>query len=207
MEIKNIQKQEIFEKLRGHKPSFIGMDRCKQAAVCIPIVTNPKGDPGILFEVRAAKIAHQPGDICLPGGMIEPGETPRQAAIRELCEELLVSEEQVSWICDTDRLFTGSSMILYSCAVEVKDYAGTFSPAEVAETFCAPLSFFLEQEPECYQVEAQIRPGEDFPFEKICGGRDYHWRKRREDIYFYEYEGYVIWGLTAKLIRAFVEIL
>lgn len=202
-----MDQRKLFETLRGHEPSWIGMDRCKQAAVCIPLIEKTDGELEILFEVRAAKIAHQPGDICLPGGMIEPGETPRQAAVRELCEELLVSEKQVQWLADMDNLYTGSSMILYSSAVALQDYTGTFSPQEVAETFTVPLLFFQEHEPECYRVESRLFPGEDFPFDRIQGGRNYHWRKRREDIYFYEYEGHVIWGLTAKMIRAFIAAL
>ena len=45
-----------------------------------------------------------------------------------------------------------------------------------------------------------------FPYELICGGREYRWRSRKEEVFFYQYEGHVIWGLTAKLIRAFADV-
>ena len=48
---------------------------------------------------------------------------------------------------------------------------------------------------------------EDFPFDRIRGGRDYPWRKARRAIYFYSYEGREIWGMTARIMKAFVRIL
>lgn len=192
--------------LAHHTPTFIGMDQCHQAAVCIPLLKNASGGYDVLFEVRAATIAHQPGDVCLPGGMVEEGETPREAALRELQEELLLNKDQICYLGDMDKLYTGSRLIMYSFAAEVTEYQNTFSPAEVDEVFHVPLEFFLHTEPKCYITRARVEPGEDFPYDLICGGREYNWRSRKEDVCFYQYEGHVIWGLTAKVIRAFTEV-
>lgn len=192
--------------LAHHMPTFIGMDQCHQAAVCIPLLKNASGGYDVLFEVRAATIAHQPGDVCLPGGMVEEGETPREAALRELQEELLLNKDQICYLGDMDKLYTGSRLIMYSFAAEVTEYQNTFSPAEVDEVFHVPLKFFLHTEPKCYITRARVEPGEDFPYDLICGGREYNWRSRKEDVCFYQYEGHVIWGLTAKVIRAFAEV-
>lgn len=192
--------------LAHHMPTFIGMDQCHQAAVCIPLLKNASGGYDVLFEVRAATIAHQPGDVCLPGGMVEEGETPREAALRELQEELLLNKDQICYLGDMDKLYTGSRLIMYSFAAEVTEYQNTFSPAEVGEVFRVPLEFFLHTEPKCYVTRARVEPGEDFPYDLICGGREYNWRSRKEDVCFYQYEGHVIWGLTAKVIRAFAEV-
>lgn len=200
--MKNLKK----EKLKQHIPTFIGMEQCHQAAVCIPLLKNTDGTFDVLFEVRAATIAHQPGDVCLPGGMVEEGETPREAALRELQEELLLNGEQIHYLGDMDKLYTGSSLIIYSFAAEVTDYQNTFSQAEVDEVFTVPLDFFLHTEPKCYVTRAKVEPGEDFPYELICGGRDYNWRTRKEEVCFYQYEGHVIWGLTAKMMRAFTNV-
>ena len=168
--------------LAHHMPTFIGMDQCHQAAVCIPLLKNASGGYDVLFEVRAATIAHQPGDVCLPGGMVEEGETPREAALRELQEELLLNKDQICYLGDMDKLYTGSRLIMYSFAAEVTEYQNTFSPAEVDEVFHVPLEFFLHTEPKCYITRARVEPGEDFPYDLICGGREYYWRRRKEDI-------------------------
>ena len=198
--------KNLKEILAQHEPAFIGMDQCHQAAVCIPLLKNASGGYDVLFEVRAATIAHQPGDVCLPGGMVEKGESPREAALRELQEELLLNKDQICYLGDMDKLYTGSSLIMYSFAAEVTEYQNTFSPAEVDEVFQVPLEFFLHTEPKCYVTYAKVEPGENFPYELICGGREYNWRSRKEDVCFYQYEGHVIWGLTAKVIRAFAEV-
>lgn len=193
------------EKLSQHKPTLIGIDECKKSAVCIPLIETGKGYE-VLFEVRSAKIVSQPGDICLPGGMLEPGETPKEAAVREAMEELLISGEQIQMLGLMDVHHTGMGLMLYPFAVILKEYHGTFSEDEVDEIFTVPLEFFLNTEPEIYRTEAQVIPGEDFPYDLIRGGRNYSWRKRRENIYFYRYENRTIWGLTARIMKSFVEI-
>lgn len=196
---------ERLERLAQHKPTLIGIEDCKKSAVCIPLIQTRQGYE-VLFEVRSSKIVSQPGDICLPGGMLEPGEAPQEAAVREAMEELLVSNTQIQMLGLMDVLFTGMGLILYPYAVVLKDYQGTYSKDEVEEVFTVPLEFFLNGEPKVYQTEAQVIPGEDFPYDLIYGGRDYAWRKRREDVLFYQYKDRVIWGLTAKIIRSFARI-
>lgn len=198
--------KDFLERIKAHAPSWIGMDQCKKAAVCIPLIKRDDGSYDILFEIRSSKLAHQPGDICLPGGMVETGETSREGAIRELREELLLSEEQIRFLGDGDKLYTGSNLILSSYIVEVNGYQGTFQASEVEEIFFVPLRFFKETKPDRYVTEAKVQAGEDFPYDLICRGREYQWRKRKEEVYFYQYEGHVIWGMTAKVIKAFSEI-
>ena len=193
------------ERLSQHKPSLIGINECKKSAVCIPLIETENGYE-VLFEVRSAKIVSQPGDICLPGGMLEPGETPEEAVVRETMEELLISGEQIQMLGLMDVLYTGMGLMLYPYAVVLQGYQGTCSEDEVEEIFTVPLDFFLHTEPEIYQTEAQVIPGEDFPYDLIHGGRNYTWRKRRENICFYQYKDRVIWGLTAKIMKSFVDI-
>jgi 8-oxo-dGTP pyrophosphatase MutT (NUDIX family) len=44
-------------------------------------------DLDVLLQRRAATLDHHPGQIAFPGGGLEPGETPEQAAVREAVEE------------------------------------------------------------------------------------------------------------------------
>lgn len=198
-----MDQKNLIEKIASHVPSLIGFEQCRKAAVCIPLI-GKDGAYEVLFEVRAAHIQSQPGDVCFPGGMMEDGETPVQAALREMQEELLVKHEQMEVLGQMD-LFWGSRLCVFPFAVRLRDYEGTFCPDEVAEVFTVPLSFFLEHEPEIYSISLSVIPGGDFPYDRIRGGRDYGWRPRREEIYFYEYEGRTIWGMTARILASFVE--
>lgn len=198
--------ESIFEKIKFHQPGFIDMEHCGRASVCIPLISNGRGGYDVLFEVRASAIDSQPGDVCLPGGMQEGDEVPCRTAIRELKEELLLTDAQITLLGEADRLFAAGNLVLSSFPVLLADYQGTYSRDEVEEIFTVPLDFFIRTRPRVYTVESCVKPPRDFPYELIHDGRDYAWRSRREEIYFYQYENHVIWGLTAKLMRAFGKI-
>ncbi len=196
--------QTILEKIKTHAATLVGIRRCKQFAVCIPLLET-EGGYALLFEVRSAKIDRQPGDICFPGGMLERGETPAEAAVRETCEELLVEKSRLELLGKMDTLVEDGGMVLHTFAAILKDYQGTYSEAEVERIFTVPLYALLKMEPERYYITEHTVPDENFPFDRIRNGREYPWRKKREEILFYPWEDKVIWGITAKLLEAFLE--
>ncbi len=194
------------EFLKQHKPTLIGLPEAKKAAVCIPLIETEDGWD-ILFEVRAADIDSQPGDICFPGGGLEEGETTEEAAVREMREELLVTEDQIEVLGLMDVFGGGSGLLyVYPYAAVLRDYEDTFSPYEVERVFRVPLEWFLENSPEVYITSLQVVPEEKFPYERIHGGRDYAWRKRRDEVLFYQYGEETIWGMTAKIVEAFSRV-
>lgn len=195
---------ELLERLKKHQSSIIGCKQCKQAAVLIPLMETADGLQ-IVLEQRSSKLKHQPSDVCLPGGAIESGETPQQAAVREACEELLIRPEQIEVFGLMDVLHT-NTLMLYPYAAKLSAYAMTYSPAEVEQVFCVPLSFFQTQEPEQYRITLPVHPPEKFPLSRIVGGEKYQWRERREDILFYQYRDWTIWGITAKILQSFAQI-
>jgi len=169
-------------------------------AIAIPFVDIEH----LLFQVRSDKLNRQPGDICFPGGAVEDGESPEAAVIRELTEELLLSKEQIDLHEETS-LLVNDSAIIHCFPCRISDYDGSFNQEEVAEVFLAPISFFENTPAKVYEVDWKPVFPEDFPFDKIYGGRDYGWRPRKSRIRFYEYEGRVIWGMTARIIENFVH--
>lgn len=193
------------QNIYSHKPRLIGEDDFFKAAVLIPLLETD-GNYDILFEVRARHIPDQPGDVCLPGGALEPAERFEEACVRETCEELLIRPEQIRIIGAADILHVRNIMICPYVGI-LSEYSGTYSKAEVAEVFRVPLSFFLETEPERHLVESVVKPADDFPFELIQGGRNYKWRTMQTEELFYQYQGHVIWGLTARMINAFCKLL
>ncbi len=198
--------KDDLEFLKDHRPTIIGLPEARKAAVCIPLIETDRGWD-ILFEVRAADIDSQPGDICFPGGALEEGETTEEAAVREMTEELLVDREQIRILGLMD-VFGGGSGVLfvYPYAAVLKDYEDTFSTDEVERVFRVPLSWFLKNSPEVYRTDLKVVPQEEFPYDRIHGGRDYSWRKRWEEVLFYQYGNETIWGMTAKIINSFVRI-
>ena len=177
-----------------------------RAAVMVPLLQTEEGW-SLLFEVRASSLTWQPGEICFPGGKIDPEDiTFADTAMRETCEELALCKEQIQLVGALDYIVTQIGVILYPYVGVVKEPTAIRpSDAEVAEVFTVPLSFFLDTEPLISEMEMATQPLPGFPYEWLEGyPRD--WKKRRTyPVYFYRYGERVIWGLTAKVIDIFLR--
>ncbi|WP_315120022.1 CoA pyrophosphatase [uncultured Clostridium sp.] len=161
----------------------------------------------VLFQVRAFNLQHQPGDISFPGGRIEKGESEEEAAIREAIEELNIKREDFKMIGEMDSLVTHYNRIIYPFIALLNKNEINPSKDEVDHVFTVPLQYFLENEPEVYEIKITPQVPENFPYHLIVGGRDYKFSKANVKQYFYQYKGYVIWGMTAQIIKSFVDII
>ncbi len=192
---------EIF---RDRVPEAIG--KFRKSAVMI-IIVEEDGVKKLVLEKRALTLLKQPGDICLPGGGIDPGETPREAAIRETREELGLSEEDIEVIGPMDFFISPYGQIMYPFVARTKVTDFFFSPFEVDSVLKVPLEFFMETEPMRYDMDVSPEIGDDFPYDLIQNGRQYKFSKGVSTQYFYKYEGHVIWGFTARVVKSFIDIL
>ncbi len=199
---------EVAETLRKrfehHTPGLLGASRA-YAALC-PVVETPDG-PALLYEVRAAGI-RQGGEVCFPGGRMEDGETPLQCALRETQEELSIPRKYVTPLGTMDFICNQRGFLLYPIPAVIRPDGLRFlkpSPAEVAETFAVPLSFFRENPPELYFYDLSPRPPADFPYEKLGIPPNYPWAAGRVEIPVWHWRGRVIWGMTARITKALVS--
>lgn len=192
--------------IRNHRPGICGNKECKEFSVLIPIIGDTDKQ-SLLFEVRSNRLHKQPNEICFPGGKIEEDESPIQAAIRETCEELLISESNIELLGETDTLVTPFNTIIYPFAAFIKDYQGSFSIDEVQEVFSIPLDFLVKNPPSSSCLDVIMKPQKNFPFDKIQYGRDYPWANGIYPEYFYEYQDKIIWGITARILKNFIELI
>lgn len=75
---------------------------------------------------------------------------------------------------------------------------------EVAELFTVPLKFFRENTAEIYDIDV-VSDVSDFPYDKTGISPDYKWRKGKNLLPLYRYEDKIIWGITARIVKWFIE--
>lgn len=194
------------EHWRSHVPGLMGAR--DPYAVLVPVVYEPGKEPALLFEVRSGSLRRQPGEVCFPGGTMEPGESPVQCALREAEEELGIPPSAVEVVGMLDFVGNRSGFLLYPVLGKVtgrgKDWERA-NAAEVAETFLVPVSFFERTKPEIWTYPLVPQIPADFPFERTGIPRDYPFRGERAEVPFYFYEGHTIWGLTGGIVRQIFE--
>jgi coenzyme A diphosphatase NUDT7 len=192
-------------------PGYLSRLKDKSKAVLIPLVQTEQGLE-VVYEIRSSSIA-QPGEVSFPGGGIEKGETPEEAAVRETCEELLISEKDVDVIAPLDGENAPTGAPLWPFVGELKNYQDTFSKAEVQKIFTVPLEWLLTHQPSRYMTTLVTQPDPGFPYELIPHGENYKFREKKHPIYFYQYrpspkqEKIVIWGVTAQITWSWVQSL
>lgn len=204
-----MKSESIRKMLEGRTPKMMGSDHYSKYAILLPLIQTKEGID-VLFEVRSLELRRQPGEICFPGGRIEfDDKNEKTAAIRETLEELQLKKENIATVYPLDYLISPFGTIIYPFAGFVKEDFSNIqpNPSEVAEIFTVPLAYFLETEPKIYYVNFKAVPEENFPFDQIVGGQNYQWQLRHMEEYFYQYKNKVIWGLTAKILTDFINII
>ena len=194
------------ERWRGHIPGLMNANTAY--AVLVPVVYEAGEEPALLFEVRAKTLRRQPGEICFPGGKLESGESPVQCALREAEEELGIPAEAMEVVGEADFMAHQSGFLMHPVLARVDGQyvrAQKVNPAEVEETFLVPVSFFEQNPPEVWSYPLVPQIPEDFPYERVGISKDYPWRVGKADVPIYEYEGRIIWGLTARIVRHLFE--
>lgn len=195
MRIKEFDKQ-----FAGHIPKLQGST--SSYAVLVPLIFH-NGEPHLLFEVRSDSLGRQPGEVCFPGGRMEQGETPVQAALRETTEELSIPADAVRPIAELDFLYHQSGSLIHPVLGEIKDkdlkkYLH-LSEAEVKETFLVPFSFFMKTKPMLYSYDLEPHIPENFPYHLLGYENSYPWRAGKMDVPIYLYGNHAIWGLTGRI--------
>ncbi|MTI67679.1 MAG: CoA pyrophosphatase [Firmicutes bacterium] len=202
MDLINIKNR--FEKRTG-KPLGIHDD----FAVLIPLIYI-NNELHLLYEVRAKDLDTQPGEISFPGGKVEYNETFKKAAVRETHEELRLSPKKIKVLGELDYMILPYNISIYPYVAflndtHIKDI--NFSEDEVHKIFTVPLKYLLKNKPKEYKVHLKPKPHKHFPYHLIENGEEYNWRTGNYPVYFYEYDKYTIWGITARITKNFIDIL
>jgi 8-oxo-dGTP pyrophosphatase MutT (NUDIX family) len=155
----------------------------KNAAVLVALVERPAGLSVILTR-RSDTLRSHTGQVALPGGRCDPGETPWATALREAHEEIGLdpSHVTVAGLSTPYRTGTGYHVIPVVGFV-TPPFTLSPNPDEVADIFETPFVFLMDLAN--YEQRQGKTPAGD---------------ERR--FYALTWEDRLVWGATAGMLRA-----
>ena len=162
--------------------------RLRPAGVLIPLVERDDELTVILTE-RSADLRHHAGQISFPGGGMERHDADIVAtALREAHEEVGISptDVEVAGFLKPTPTVTGFAVTpvvgFVPAAVEL-----TLDPVEVRQAFEVPLDFLMD-------AGNAVTTQREFEGETVS-------------VISYDYDGHRIWGATAGILMALMDIL
>jgi 8-oxo-dGTP pyrophosphatase MutT (NUDIX family) len=181
---------ENLKQLFSSRPKIIiSSQKLNKAAVLIPLFCK-ENEYHIVFTRRSQNVMHHKGQISFPGGKPHPSDSSlRETAIRESWEEIGLNPTDVEIIGELDDTATHSSYfnIAPFVAIIPYPYKFTVNPAEIDEIFDISLLALMNK--------AQVTEKE-----VIEDGEP-------TTEYFYEYQGRIIWGATARILKQLLDSL
>ncbi len=159
----------------------------REAAVLMPVF-EWEHEYHFLLTRRTEEVQTHKGQISFPGGMREGNEDLVKTALRETFEEVGIEENKVEIL---GRFHDYVSITGYRVVPFAGYIHGTFTTKpqirEVAEVLQVPIRIFMD--PSRLRIEKSVYP------------------RTEPVVYFYSYGTHQIWGLTARIIKDFLEAL
>ena len=169
------------------RPPFLTSSR--QSAVLVPLFVGLDGELRVILTRRSSRLNNHKGEVAFPGGRVDEGETPREAALREAWEEVGLPPDSVRIIGQLESLMTMASASSITPYIGVIDHVPELvpSPHEVERIFDVSLVELTDAN--CYREEIWDYADGTFP------------------VWFFEVEGDTVWGATGRMLRRLLDLL
>ena len=186
-DFRGLTEDDIRSSVEAYAAAPMERDGFRNAAVLVPLL-DVDGEWHLLFTKRSEDLEHHKGQVSFPGGAIEHGERPEEAAVRETFEDISIDSGHIHLAHRLDDLWTPSGFIITPVVGFIHNLASLHpSAAEVSRVFTVPLLFFARVD------AAEIRRVSVNGYSR--------------NVYFYHFDGETIWGATAFIIRNLLIVL
>lgn len=158
----------------------------RPSAVLVALLEGEQGCE-VVLTTRARHLRHHSGEVSFPGGRMDPGEGPVDAALREAEEEIGLDRHCLEVVggLDTVTTWASSSFIIPVVARCLGRPTWRVNPGEVDRVFTVPLADLIRHD--TYRSEWWGRPPDD------------------HELHFFELDDETVWGATARMLRGFID--
>lgn len=171
-----INTASLADQLAGRKRLILPGDQ--RAGVLVPILAEADG-PALLLTRRTETVGTHRGQVAFPGGRVDPEDADIiETALREADEEIGLqrSASEVLGLLD-DVVARGRTVVTPTVAWLPGRPALEANPAEVARIFTIPI--------------AAMQIAEGWRTQTVS------WKGRTWPMYFFDYDGETLWGVSA----------
>ena len=171
----------------GWRPGVVPAHATPAAAL---VLLYPLDDaPHVLLTVRAGRLGKHAGQVSFPGGLIDAGESVREAALREAFEEVGLDPAAVRVAGALSPLYITVSNFAIHPVAGVAESTPRLRPsaAEVARLLPAPLAALADP--------ANLRRGTRWRGDLPC------------DVPYFEVRNERVWGATAMVLAELLTML
>jgi 8-oxo-dGTP pyrophosphatase MutT (NUDIX family) len=171
----------------GWKPGEFPTD-ARMAAGLLLLYPGDRG-PSLALTVRASGLRRHAGQISLPGGATDEGETLVQAALREAHEEIGLDPARVRIVGELTPVYVLVSGFTLHPVVGVTDERPDFRPA--ANEVEAVIEVSIEDLQDASNIRQGTRTREGIAIEYP----------------YFDLRGHHVWGATAMILGEFICVL
>lgn len=143
-----------------------------------------RGELEVLLTRRSQDLRAHKGEVAFPGGRVDPGESPADAALREACEEVRLDASTVEILGELDHLMTVTSrsfIVPFVALLPERPVGLVANPGEVDAVLFVRVAELLQDE--VYREER------------------WRWDGEERAVHFFELVGDTVWGATAAMLR------
>ncbi|HOK01845.1 MAG TPA: CoA pyrophosphatase [Spirochaetota bacterium] len=177
-------KKEIINKLSSRNKRSIDFPDFRKSAVLM-LFLEKNNSPHVVLTVRSDKVSTHKGQVAFPGGSHDEDDKDfLETALRETYEEIGLHQSLIEILGEYDEYISIMGFHVYVFVGALKDIPEyNICEDEIAELIEVPFSLFYNEE---YTKTERV----------LYDGNEY-------DVYYYDYNGITIWGMTARILTDF----
>lgn len=160
-----LDRDNVRDALDAFDSRRLPLDGRRHAAVVVAVLDDGNGNPVMPLTRRPTRLRAHPGQFALPGGRLDEGEQPEEAALRELHEELGIDLGPESVLGRLDDYITRSGYVMSPFVVWSDTAVSDLKPSpDEVDVLFAVTTDELDVDPRFVTIPESDKPVIQWPF-------------------------------------------